>query len=255
MMTELAPLLADLGRVDESITMHRRALTIRESTLGPDHLETAQSYHNLAHLLEVNGNDREAEPLIRNALRIHQERFGDHHPSTAISLHNLAKILFYREEYREAEMMFRRALDVFDAIIGAEHSTTIICKSSLAGTLMELQRLDEAEKLIHEGLESSRRTAGERHFTTGVGLVRSADLNHRRGNNNVAAQQAAEALSILDETVGKPTPFSALAILILRPRSSRTMSEPTQSACMTRLWQRSSHSAAPIPAWHDDSPI
>ena len=48
--------------------LHRRALAVWETALGPDHPHIAYSLHNLALLFQAQGQSAEAEPLIRRAL-------------------------------------------------------------------------------------------------------------------------------------------------------------------------------------------
>lgn len=56
----LAKTLATEGRVDEAVALYRRAVTIRQATLGPSHPDVATTLHNLALLLETTGRADEA---------------------------------------------------------------------------------------------------------------------------------------------------------------------------------------------------
>jgi len=63
--------------------LDQRALAIREKQLGPEHLDTATSLHNLAVLYHVQGKYEQAEPLYQRALTIREKQLGPEHPHTA----------------------------------------------------------------------------------------------------------------------------------------------------------------------------
>ena len=56
-------------------------MAIRESKLGEDHPDTANSLHNLASLYFNQGRKIEAEALYARAAAIFLKTFGDEHPS------------------------------------------------------------------------------------------------------------------------------------------------------------------------------
>ena len=58
-----------------------KSLAMRETALGEDHPDVAQSCNNLAELYRALGRYDEAEPLHRRALEIREKRFGPDHPS------------------------------------------------------------------------------------------------------------------------------------------------------------------------------
>ena len=78
-------------------------MDIRGRALGEDHPETAESYNNLATLLDIQGRYAEAEPLYRKALDIDRRVLGEDHPETARGYKNLAYHLYDISKYAEAE--------------------------------------------------------------------------------------------------------------------------------------------------------
>ena len=73
--------------------MIRRALTIDEASLGPDHSHVAIRLVNLAGVLSDMNRLAEAEPLIRRALAIGEASYGPDHPIVSLRLNNLANLL------------------------------------------------------------------------------------------------------------------------------------------------------------------
>jgi tetratricopeptide (TPR) repeat protein len=72
------------GQYEEAEPLYRRALEIRESELGANHPDTAESLSNLAELYRVQGRYEEAEPLMLRVLDIWESELGANHPNTAL---------------------------------------------------------------------------------------------------------------------------------------------------------------------------
>ena len=72
-----------LARYTEAEPLFRRALAIREKSLGPDHPDVANSLNGLAALLNDTDRRAEAEPLFRRALAIWEKSLSPDHPNVA----------------------------------------------------------------------------------------------------------------------------------------------------------------------------
>ena len=57
--------------------LYVEALSIREITLGRDHLLVAQSYYGIAKLYHSLGKYQQAEEFCKQALRIQEQRSGE----------------------------------------------------------------------------------------------------------------------------------------------------------------------------------
>ena len=64
------------GRYSDAVPIARKALEIRERTLGPVAPDTATSLNNLAELYQRIGDYGEAEPLLQRALKIREKVLG-----------------------------------------------------------------------------------------------------------------------------------------------------------------------------------
>ena len=83
----------DAGKLDKAQTLYRRALGIRERTLGADHPDTLASVANLASLLYAQGQLEEAAPLFRRVLEAYERTLGAEHPETLAVRQYLARLL------------------------------------------------------------------------------------------------------------------------------------------------------------------
>jgi tetratricopeptide (TPR) repeat protein len=73
--------LSQANKFSEAIPLARRALSIRESALGPDHLDVATALNTLAKLYVAQRRYAEAEPLYRRSLAIQEMALGPNHAS------------------------------------------------------------------------------------------------------------------------------------------------------------------------------
>jgi len=92
-----------------------RAISIRESAFGPDHVELADSLSNLAAIYRAQGKDAEAESLLLRALTITETPLGPRrlvHPNLATILRNLAAFYCDQGRYADAEPLAERAASI-----------------------------------------------------------------------------------------------------------------------------------------------
>ena len=69
-LTSLAMLYSAQNQPDRAEPLYQRLLMLRETTLGPDHLEVAASLDDLAEVYEAQGQYSRADPLYQRALTI-----------------------------------------------------------------------------------------------------------------------------------------------------------------------------------------
>eukprot|EP00026_Physarum_polycephalum_P000232 Phypoly_transcript_00232.p1 GENE.Phypoly_transcript_00232~~Phypoly_transcript_00232.p1 ORF type:complete len:1084 (-),score=135.93 Phypoly_transcript_00232:132-3383(-) len=80
------------GLHDEAISLHQRAIKIREDTLGPENPQLAVSWESLGTTQKLARKPREAEVSMKKALAINRAVHGDIHPSIASGLEWLSLI-------------------------------------------------------------------------------------------------------------------------------------------------------------------
>ena len=88
----LAAILQWRGDFQAAELMHRRALEIKERTLGPEHPELATTLSNLATTLYAEGRGDEAVPLLRRALALAEGSLAPGHPNLEALRANLANV-------------------------------------------------------------------------------------------------------------------------------------------------------------------
>ncbi len=166
LMNQLGLWLAAKGRHSEAEPLFRRALAIKEVSLGPDHPDVAGALNNLAHLLQDTGRLDEAEPLVHRVLAIAEASFEPDHPKVAVSLSNLARLLKSTNRLDEAEPLARRALAIDEAAFDPDHPAVAIRLNNLALLLQDLNRPDEAEPLMRRAVAIVEKSLGPDHPQT-----------------------------------------------------------------------------------------
>lgn len=89
----LGELYCEQGKYTESISLYKRALSIRERALEPYHPDLADTLHGLATLHETQGNLKEAVSLYQHALVIREHALGSQHPKAADTREHLRSVL------------------------------------------------------------------------------------------------------------------------------------------------------------------
>jgi tetratricopeptide (TPR) repeat protein len=125
----LAPILEELGRVDEAEAMHRRALAAFVRRRRP--YDVAVTANNLAALVAARGAHREAARLFARSLATKERLLGHGHPDVAMTLNNLAALRADMGDAREARRLQRRAVAIFARALGERHPKTRIARENL----------------------------------------------------------------------------------------------------------------------------
>lgn len=94
----------EAGRYSEAQTPLKRALTIFQKVLGPEHPDVAHSLNNLATLYHNQGRDAEAEPLFQRALAILEKVRGPEHPQTMTVRRSYKALLEKLEQQNKAQV-------------------------------------------------------------------------------------------------------------------------------------------------------
>ena len=237
----------------EALPLFQRALSLRETSLGPDHPDTATSLNNLAVLLQDQSNLAAARPLFERALAIRETAFGPEHLVTATSLNNLVLLLQVQGNLAAALPLSRRALAIFEARRGPDHHETATCLHYLARLHRDMGDLAAALTVHRRALPIFEATPGPNHPDTAASLHNLARLLQDMGDLDAALPLLCRALSINVTALGPDHSHTArvrrhLARLLLY------RSDPT-TACVEAERALAVHEAVlgPTHAWTLDS--
>ncbi len=186
----------------EAEPLHRRALALREKSLGSQHPDVAWSLNYLGVLLRRRGKLDEAEVLLRRAVEIQEKAHGAEHPEIAWSLNNLGMALHDQRKFAEAEPLYRRALMLRETALGSDHRDVAWSLNRLGSLLRDLQRLADAEALHRRALAIQEKVLGGEHPEVAWCLNHLGSVVQDQGRLADAEQLYERALAIREKVLG-----------------------------------------------------
>ncbi len=211
-LDRMANVLRKKGDFDSMFPLVRRALEIREKTLGLAHPKTGVSLDNLAAAFYCKGDLPAAESLMRRALSIFEKTFSAEHPETARSLTSLGVILYAKGDLSAAEQYHRRALSVCEKVFGQDHPETATSCSNLAIALHAKGDIDAAEILHLRALEICVKRLGLEHPKTAASLNNLGAVFFSKGDFSTSEHSHLIALKIRKKALGPTHPDVATSL-------------------------------------------
>jgi CHAT domain-containing protein/tetratricopeptide (TPR) repeat protein len=162
----IAYYLKGAGDVFGARDILRKAVSLADSALGPDHPASLLAACNLGNVLSNTGELAEAKALLSRAVASQERLLGRGHEDTLTSLNNLAEVLSALGENAEATELLREVLDAQKKAKGPESMVALITANNLASTLSALGEFREAREILEGSLEAIARALGEAHPET-----------------------------------------------------------------------------------------
>lgn len=207
-----AHLLDVVGRVYESLAQYetaesllRRALRLRQESLGEKHLLVTESMTHLASLLNRRGAYEEAESLLRRAVAIQNESLDGPHPARATTLAQLGHLLPYLDKWEEAEEVRRNVVTMQRALWGSRHPMVANSIVKVGAILRARGRYDEAEVLLREAVDIYE-SQDEIHVDATTTLFQLAILLKHKGAYDEAEALLRRAIDLRRELEGDGDP-------------------------------------------------
>jgi CHAT domain-containing protein/Tfp pilus assembly protein PilF len=194
------------GRYSEAEDMYKRALTIREQALGPNHPDVAEVLNNLAVEYRHLGRFAEGEILLRRALSIQEKARGPNHAEVARVLQNIGDMAYFQDRYAEAEQLYKRALVMREQKLGANHSYTATTLMKLAILYQHQDRYSEAEALLKRVVATQERTYGVKSVFVAETLTTLAQVYLGQSRLSEAEAALRRAISIQEIVSGGEDP-------------------------------------------------
>lgn len=120
------------GNYAEAAKIAAQVLAVRESVLGPQHLDYAKSLGNLATVYASMGEYARAKPLHTKSLDISRRCLGEQHPEYAVLLNNIASLYESIGDYPRAEALYNESLEIRKQVLGEKHPDYAVGLNNLA---------------------------------------------------------------------------------------------------------------------------
>jgi hypothetical protein len=120
-LNEEAQRLFRAGQAGEALPKMKEASALFVQVRGENHYDSANSFANLAAMLEP-GDKAESVRLYEKALAIHEQTLGATHPHTTLTRFNLGKCFLDQGDKAKAKALWTRCRDDWQAVLGADYS-------------------------------------------------------------------------------------------------------------------------------------
>jgi tetratricopeptide (TPR) repeat protein/predicted Ser/Thr protein kinase len=162
MLNDLAVTTCERGGLAEAEPLYRRALALRLTALGREHMLVTTVLYNLGTCLAGEEARRdEARALFEETLAIRERLVGEDHPKVAFPLLGLAGLALEVGGLDEAERLYRRALKIREKSLGAEHSRLSYPLAGLAKVALARERPRDAAPLAERALRLHEKATSE----------------------------------------------------------------------------------------------
>ena len=188
------------GNLDDAAAAYRRALTIREAELGPEHPTTALTINGLASVSLHQGHFNVAENLYRRLLSIKEKNHGAEDPTTARTMNNLALALFNQNDLAGAAVLYERCLEI-KIRTNAEQQDIASILHNLAGVKNSQKLHKEAFQLYTRALEVREKLFGD-NIDTAATCAHLALVLHSLGRVAEALGFMQRALVVKERILG-----------------------------------------------------
>lgn len=162
MLVSLAEAQTGLHLLPEAYQTLRRALSLSESRLGPDHLRTAGVLDGLGVWYVAQGNWSRAEASVRRALALLEKGLGPDDRSVASETSALVFILIATGRNDEALTLAGRNAKTFARVLGPIHPDTLQARWLEARLLVKTAPA-QAEKILREVMAAWSASQPELH--------------------------------------------------------------------------------------------
>jgi serine/threonine-protein kinase len=194
-----------LGQFEKAGPLLREALILRRRALGDEHVQVAESLHNLANLERELRHPVEAERLTRQALVIQRRAFPQGHRDLARGLNNLASLLREKADAAgkaggpllvEAEAFAREGLAMKLRLFGEKNAEVALSLNTLAVILVREGKLAEAEPLVRRSIALRQALDGPLSPGLAIAITNLAVLLDKEGRLAEAEARYRESLEM-----------------------------------------------------------
>ena len=200
--TTMGRIRTNLGHHQEARAELEEALALRETHLGPNRAETADTLHALGILSSEVGDYPASRRLFNRALEIHERVYGPQHRLTAASLTYVAFAQWRLGQFEGARVAYERALSIRERVFGPEHEAVAETLYLQAVLLADMGQLERAAAGARRSLAIRETRLGHDDIAAGrsAGLLGSILLE--LGSPGQALRLLERALSIAEKRLG-----------------------------------------------------
>ena len=209
LLDDYASFLYDYGLYKEAKLVYLRLISLREALYGPDHPDTATSYHNIGRVYHRLGDYAKALEYYRKALDIRERVLGSDHPSTAASYNYIGMVYRSQGDYPKALEYYRKALDIRERVLGPDHPDTATSYNNIGVVYHSQGDYPKALEYYGKALAIRERVLGSDHPNTAQSYNNIGAVYAEQGDYAKALEYYGKALDIRERVLGPDHPDTA----------------------------------------------
>ena len=149
-MTLIVELLVDTDEIEPAVFMYREALTLLQSTFGPQHARSISCSWALAKLLVKLERYKESVPLLTQCFETKRALLGPSNDSVLTLQYTLGSVLASLCEYGRAETLFVVSLTALRQSHGEKDARTAAAASALASLYSKMGRMAQSAQFYRQ---------------------------------------------------------------------------------------------------------
>jgi serine/threonine protein kinase/Flp pilus assembly protein TadD len=215
LMNTMGFVYESLGLFDAAQSLLERALEIRTKALGPEHLDVATTYSDLATVLWRKGDMAKSQQYREAALAIREKKLGPDDPVVADGLHNLGTLFYSMGKYGEAKSTLERALAIREKVLGSESEDVAATLNSLGAIAYRGGDFEKAGVIWERVLAIREKVLGPDHPLLAHALNNLAIVHTYTGTSQKAVPLLERVIRIQEKVLGPKHPDLAQAVMNL----------------------------------------
>lgn len=198
--------LTDMGRFDEALATHRRALAVGERVEGVGAPGTAVSISNVGAALLDLGRADEARVQYERSLEIRKAAYGLEHPKVISTMVHLGSTYDELGETALARGMLEDALALQERVLGPDHMAVATSATNLSAVLHREREFERALELQQRALAIWTKAYAGDHARVAIGHNNVASTLRKLGRYDDAVTHYERALAVAEVSMGSKHP-------------------------------------------------
>lgn len=206
------------------------ALEIRRRVLPPNDPDLADSIHNMALTLSIQGKSDESIDMFRQALEIQIAGLGPDDPKVVRSMYNLARNLMRAKRFPEARVAMQNSLEAHRRVMADNREVIAMHVSTLGSIERMIGNFPEAERIGREALDLMREATGDNHPSLAIACFELAESYLADGKAKEAEVFSREAYEVAEFVfAATPNHGTAAALRASRARVLRAQGREAEA--------------------------
>ena len=187
---------------NDAIEYCQQGLEIQKEQLGPNHVDVAASYNNLASVYWKTGDLEKTKEYHQLALEIRKEQLGPDHVDVAESYNNLGTVYTDTGDLEKAMEYHQLALKILKEQLGPNHGDVATPYNNLASVYWKTGDLEKAMEYHQLALKIQKEQLGPNHVGVATSYNNLGLVYWSTNDLEKAMEYHQLALKILKEQLG-----------------------------------------------------